>query len=49
MSDGPMEPSAPSRPCRVPGGWERKVWVADDFDDSLPPDMLGAFGGGGAA
>lgn len=28
---------------RQPGGWEGKVWVADDFDEPLPPDILAAF------
>jgi prevent-host-death family protein len=31
--------------ARVPGGWEGKVWVADDFDEPLPSEMLEAFGG----
>jgi len=34
---------------RVPGGWEGKVWVADDFDEPLPSDMLEAFGAGDAS
>jgi prevent-host-death family protein len=25
---------------RKPGGWEGKVWVADDFDEPLPPEIL---------
>jgi prevent-host-death family protein len=25
---------------RKPGGWEGKVWVADDFDEPLPPEVL---------
>ena len=29
---------------RKPGGWEGRVWIADDFDE-LPPDQLGAFYG----
>lgn len=33
---------------RMPGGWEGKVWVADDFDEPLPPDTLAGFGGGEA-
>lgn len=24
---------APERKLRKPGGWEGKVWMADDFDD----------------
>lgn len=27
------------------GGWEGKVWVADDFDAPLPDDLLDAFEG----
>ena len=30
---------------RQPGGWEEGVWVADDFDAPLPPDVLSAFEG----
>lgn len=26
------------------GGWEGRVWIADDFDE-LPPDLLAAFEG----
>jgi prevent-host-death family protein len=26
-----------------PGGWEGKVWIADDFNDPLPEDILYAF------
>jgi antitoxin (DNA-binding transcriptional repressor) of toxin-antitoxin stability system len=25
---------------RQPGGWEGKVWVADDFDEPLPDDII---------
>jgi prevent-host-death family protein len=28
---------------RVPGGWEGKLWVADDFDAPLPPDVQRGF------
>jgi prevent-host-death family protein len=31
------------KPKRVPGGWEGKVWIADDFDEPLPDDLLRAF------
>ena len=31
----PME-----RPNRSPGGWEGMVWIADDFDAPLPPELL---------
>ncbi|HEX7837013.1 MAG TPA: type II toxin-antitoxin system Phd/YefM family antitoxin [Kofleriaceae bacterium] len=30
---------------RTPGGWEQGVWIADDFDAPLPPDLLATFGG----
>lgn len=33
------------KPLRVPGGWEGKVWIAPDFDDPLPDDILDAFEG----
>ncbi len=29
---------------RVPGGWEGRVWVSDDFDE-LPAEMEAAFRG----
>ncbi|MGF1587795.1 MAG: type II toxin-antitoxin system Phd/YefM family antitoxin [Pleurocapsa sp.] len=25
---------------RIPGGWEGKVTMADDFDEELPPQLL---------
>jgi antitoxin (DNA-binding transcriptional repressor) of toxin-antitoxin stability system len=28
------------------GGWEGQVWVSDDFDAPLPPDILNGFSGG---
>jgi prevent-host-death family protein len=30
---------------RQPGGWEGKVWVADDFDEPLSADILAGFKG----
>jgi prevent-host-death family protein len=30
---------------RQPGGWEGKVWVAEDFDEPLPADILASFEG----
>ncbi len=30
---------------REPGGWEGRVTVAEDFDDSLPDDSLAEFEG----
>lgn len=31
---------------RKPGLLKGKIWIADDFDDPLPPDLLAAFYGG---
>ncbi len=28
---------------RAPGGWEGRVWVADDFDAPLAPEILSGF------
>lgn len=28
---------------RKPGGWEGQVFVSDDFDDALPPEIAEAF------
>lgn len=34
----PLPPS--EKPVlRRPGGWKGKIWVADDFDDPLPPEI----------
>ena len=30
---------------RRPGGWEGKAWIAEDFDDALPPETLKGFTG----
>ena len=30
---------------RIPGGWEGKVIMSDDFDDELPPNLLARFMG----
>ena len=30
---------------RKPGGWEGRIWISDDFDDELPPDVLAGFTG----
>ncbi|CAN5128478.1 hypothetical protein BH20GEM2_BH20GEM2_20150 [soil metagenome] len=30
---------------RRPGGWEGKVWMADDFDGPLPPEIQRGFAG----
>lgn len=41
-----LVPLAATKEPRQPGGWEGKVWVADDFDDPLPPKILKGFMGG---
>ena len=30
---------------RMPGGWEGKVFMSDDFDEELPDDLLAQFTG----
>ena len=32
---------------RKPGGWEGRVFISEDFDDPLPPEILSAFEGQG--
>ena len=39
-----LEP-APPPPPRKPGGWEGRLWMADDFDAPLPPALENAFYG----
>ncbi len=39
---GPVNKS-PAR--RQPGGWEGKVFIAEDFDEPLPEEILAAFEG----
>lgn len=36
-------PGSSSR--RGPGGWEGKIFIAPDFDDELPADLLADFEG----
>ena len=38
-----LVPIAEQEAPRIAGGWEGQVWIADDFDDPLPPDLLRAF------
>jgi len=38
-----LVPLERARAARVPGGWGSGVWIADDFDAPLPPDILAAF------
>ena len=34
-----------SKPVREPGQWKGRIWIADDFDDPLPEDILALFEG----
>ena len=38
-----LVPLPPAAKPRRPGGWEGKVWIADDFDAPLPADVLKHF------
>jgi len=38
-----LVPLEKSKEGRQPGGWEGRVWVSDDFDDELPPQILAGF------
>lgn len=40
-----LVPLSEEKTPRQPGGWEGRVWVADDFDDPLPPEILRGFTG----
>ena len=40
-----LVPFEASTARRKPGGWEGKVWVADDFDAPLPDEIQSAFEG----
>ena len=40
-----LVPLATAKRPREPGGWEGRVWVADDFDEPLPSGILKAFTG----
>jgi prevent-host-death family protein len=37
----PVEPAKPEK--RKPGLYKGKAWIADDFDDPLPDDILSMF------
>jgi prevent-host-death family protein len=37
-------PYTAAKEPRKPGGWEGKVWIADDFDE-LPEEIMAAFRG----
>jgi prevent-host-death family protein len=38
-----LGPVPSKRQRRRPGGGRGKVWIADDFDAPLPPELLAAF------
>jgi prevent-host-death family protein len=40
-----LVPLPEERVPRRPGGWEGQIWIADDFDAPLPPEILAAFMG----
>jgi prevent-host-death family protein len=37
-----LVPLAERKP-RTPGAWKGKMWVSEDFDDPLPPEILAGF------
>jgi prevent-host-death family protein len=38
-----LVPLETTKTPRRPGGWEGRIWIADDFDDELPPNVLAGF------
>jgi prevent-host-death family protein len=40
-----LVPLATERPQREPGQLKGQIWIADDFDDPLPPEILRGFMG----
>ena len=38
-------PLGPRRQPRKPGYLKGKIWIADDFDDPLPEEIMAAFRG----
>ncbi|HEV7672411.1 MAG TPA: type II toxin-antitoxin system prevent-host-death family antitoxin [Thermoanaerobaculia bacterium] len=40
-----LVPFRKNPPLRQPDTWAGQVWIADDFDDPLPEDLLAAFEG----
>jgi prevent-host-death family protein len=40
-----LVPVATAEAPRTPGGWGGELWVADDFDEPLPPEVLRFFTG----
>lgn len=40
-----LVPLEEDRPPRKPGALKGQIWIADDFDDPLPPEILRGFMG----
>jgi prevent-host-death family protein len=40
-----LVPLAAAKTLRKPGALKGKIWIADDFDDPLPPEILAGFMG----
>ncbi len=40
-----LVPITRSEAARQPGGWEGRIFIADDFDDPLPDEIQAAFEG----
>lgn len=38
-----LVPLAKPKPKRKPGALKGQIWIADDFDDDLPPEILAGF------
>jgi prevent-host-death family protein len=38
-----LVPLEKARRARRPGGWEGRIWIAEDFDDDLPAAVLAGF------
>lgn len=38
-----LVPLPAEKPERKPGALKGQIWIADDFDDDLPPELLDAF------
>ena len=40
-----LVPLEKARKARRPGGWEGRIWIAEEFDDDLPAEVLAGFAG----
>jgi prevent-host-death family protein len=40
-----LVPYSEDKRSRMPGGWEGRVVMSEDFDDELPPEILAGFRG----